>query len=294
MHSRRTIIAGAASLAMAGCVSAPANAAPLAASRIAALEARLGGGRLGVCAINTATGERIEHRAAERFAMASTFKWLLAARVLYGATNGGLSLRTPVSLQGVEILPNSPRTGGGHPSIRIGELAQAICQVSDNTGANLLLDRYGGPEGLTAFLRKQGDSDTRLDRRELELNENLPGDPRDTTTPSAMAANVERFLIGDVLHESYCRVLGEWMEGATTGLTMLRKHLPTGWRAGDKTGRGGNGAVNDVAIFWPPPSSKNGGKPIAVASYSSEGSADGATREAIHAEVGRVIFETWG
>jgi beta-lactamase class A len=288
MHSRRTIIVGAAGLAATACIAGPAAAVPTAASRIAALEAKLGGGRLGVCAINTATAERIEHRSAERFAMASTFKWLLAARALYGATNDGLSLRTPVSLQGVEILSNSPATSG-KLSMRIGELAEAICKVSDNTGANLLLDRYGGPEGLTAFLRRQGDPDTRLDRRELELNQNLLGDQRDTTTPAAMAGNVERFLIGDALHPSYRGILAGWMSEATTGLTMLRKHLPSGWRAGDKTGRGGNGAVNDVAIFWPP-----SGKPIAVASYSSEGSADTAKREAVHAEVGRIIFETWG
>jgi beta-lactamase class A len=294
MHSRRSVLAGAAGLALSGCMSSP-PAATAAAARIAALEERLGGGRLGVCAINLGTGARIEHRSAERFAMASTFKWLLAACVLDAAEQGRFSLRTPISLEGVEILSVSPVTGAAKASgsIRIGELCAAICQVSDNTGANLLLDRIGGPEGLTAFLRRHGDPDTRLDRREPELNQNLPGDPRDTTTPAAMTASARLFLAGDALPPDWRNILTGWMEGATTGLGMLRKTLPPGWRAADKTGRGGNGAVNDVAIVWPPSSGSGAAQPILIASYSSEGAADTATREAIHAEVGRILFEAW-
>jgi beta-lactamase class A len=287
--TRRVIIAGSAGLA-AGCLNAPGAARSRAADRVAALEARLRGGRLGLCAINTATGERIEHRSGERFAMASTFKWVLAAAVLKSASRGDFSLRDPISLKDVEILPNSPVTGthAADGSIRVGELCAAICQVSDNTGANLLLDRIGGPAALTAFLRASGDQATRLDRREMDLNENRPGDPRDTTTPAAMANTAERFLAGDALGADWREMLTGWMADAQTGLGMLRAHLPAGWRAGDKTGRGGNGAVNDVAIFWPPDR-----PPILLACYTSEGAADTAAREAIHADIGRMIVEGW-
>jgi beta-lactamase class A len=289
LSTRREVIIGAGALAMAGCQTAMAPSTLT--DRIAAMETRLGGGRLGLAASNTETGETIEYRSGERFGMASTFKLGLAAMILTRAEQGTLSLRDPISLKGVEILDNSPVTAAraADGEIRIGELCQAIIQVSDNTGANLLLDRIGGPAGLTAFLRANGDPDTRLDRKELDLNYTSPGDPRDTTTPGAMLRTAQHFLVGTGLKPDWRDMLTRWLEGTTTGLGMLRRNLPPGWRAGDKTGRGANGNVNDIAIVWPPSR-----KPILIAAYSREGKADTAAREAVHAEIGRMIFEVWG
>jgi beta-lactamase class A len=290
MTTRRDLMLSAAGLA-AGCVAGSASGQSSVVARVRALEGRLGGGRLGLAAINTATSESIEYRSGERFAMASTFKWTLAAAALDAAGRGRLSLSESVSLAGVEILPTSPVTQAhvAQGSISVEELCAAICRISDNTGANLLLEKIGGPAGLTSYLRSIGDSETRLDRRELALNENAQSDPRDTTTPAAMARTAQKILAGGALASAARDKLTGWMMGAQTGLSMLRAHLPPGWRAGDKTGRGGNGSVNNVAIFWPPD-----GKPILAACYASEGGADTAAREAVHADIGRIIFETWG
>ena len=46
------------------------------------------GGRLGVAALDTASGARIAYRTDERFAMCSTFKWLLVAAVLARVGHG--------------------------------------------------------------------------------------------------------------------------------------------------------------------------------------------------------------
>ena len=102
--------------------------------------------------------------------------------------------------------------------LSVEQLCAAIVEVSDNSAANLLLRRLGGPAGLTAFIRRSGDRVTRLDRYEEELNTNLPGDARDTTTPAAMLGLMQALLLGDVLTApSRARLIG-WMEGATTGL----------------------------------------------------------------------------
>ena len=77
--------------------------------------------------------------------------------------------------------------------------ASAAVSLSDNTAANLLLDRLGGPQGFTTWLKGKGDAVTRLDRREPELNENAVGDPRDTTTPAAMAETSRKLVLGDAL-----------------------------------------------------------------------------------------------
>ena len=84
----------------------------------------------------------------------------------------------------------SPRAGCAS-----GGLCAAAVEVSDNTAANLLLGLAGGPAGLTASLRRYGDRITRLDRNEVSLNTNLPGDPRDTTTPDAMVATMRKTLL---------------------------------------------------------------------------------------------------
>ena len=49
---------------------------------------------------------------------------------------------------------------------------------------------------MTAFVRELGDSVTRLDRWETELNEAAPHDERDTSTPNAMVSNLEKLVSG--------------------------------------------------------------------------------------------------
>ena len=67
-----------------------------------------------------------------------------------------------------------------------------MLQRSDNTAANMLLGAIGGPPAITEFARSIGDERTRLDRWEIELNSALPGDPRDTTTPTRSVAGSAR------------------------------------------------------------------------------------------------------
>lgn len=292
MTTRRGIIAGGAGLLLAGCAGAPpAIAAPRSVERFAAIEARLGG-RVGVCAIDTGSGAEIGHRMQERFAMASTFKWLLAAGVLKRCEQG-LNLDATMYYTVSDILSTSPVTeasinvANNMGALSFEQLCEAIVTVSDNTAANLLLVPMFGPEGLTSFLRESGDAHTRLDRREPELNENRPGDARDTTIPHAMARTLRRFLTTDeVLNaDSRARLIG-WMEKASTGLDRLRAGFPQDWRTGDKTGTGGNGSHNDCCITRPP-----GRAPIVIASYLSESPAPNVDKAAAHAEIARIIVE---
>jgi len=161
-------------------------------------------------------------------------------------------------------------------------------QVSDNTAANLLLDVVGGPSGVTQFVRSIGDTVTRLDRREPEMNENLAGDPRDTTTPAAMATTARTLLLGKTLSPSSRDLLTRWMITSMRGVDRLRAGLPASWRVGTKAGTGPNGALNDVAIAWPPHHA-----PILVASYFTGGNIDNDARSAGQAEVARAIAAAW-
>jgi len=244
------------------------------------------GGRVGVFAIDTSDGTGISHRADERFAMCSTFKWVLAAFVLSQVDQDEISLDERLSYGPSDLLDYAPvakkHVDAGWLTVDI--LCRAIVTISDNTAANLLLNRVGGPAELTSFLRQTGDTVTRLDRNEPELNTNLPGDLRDTTTPRAMAGSMNRILVGDVLSDRSRDTLHQWMKDTTTGLERLRAGLPPDWIAGDKTGTGANGAANDVAIAWPP-----GRNPVLIAAYLSESDASPTLQNAAHADIARAI-----
>ncbi|MDP3737298.1 MAG: class A beta-lactamase [Hyphomonadaceae bacterium] len=289
MTTRRELIAGGVALAATGCASYEAPPASHGGRKIAEIEKRIGG-RIGVFAINTETLSSLAHRHGERFAMASTFKWLLAAAILKQAEAGTLKLDHHLSYTSADILPNSPITEAhlAEGSMTIEALCEAIVTVSDNCGANLLLAQIGGPAGLTKFLRDTGDRETRLDRRELDLNENRRDDPRDTTTPMAMALTAERLLVRGGLSKPSQEKLHAWLIATRTGLDRLRAGLPGNWLAGDKTGTGGNGSHNDVAIAWPP-----GKRPILIACYMSESPAPNADKAVAHADIARIIADEW-
>jgi beta-lactamase class A len=280
----RASLAGATVLALRPALAAPEPGTDALVARIAALEHRHGG-RLGVAIIDTGNGRRVAHRGDERFPMCSTFKWLAVAAVLARVDRGEESLDRRIVFTPAEVVTYSPITESrtGEPGMSLAEVCQAALRLSDNTAGNLLLDRVGGPAGVTAFARSVGDQATRLDRRETMLNEATPGDPRDTTTPLAMAGAMQAVLLGDVLAAASRERLVTWMAASTTGTARLKAGLPAGWRVVDKTGTSNNGVSNDLAIAWPPSRA-----PLLVAAYYAESPLDGDAREAVLAEVGRL------
>lgn len=284
MRRRELILAGLAGLGEAMLIP-PRD--PALRKRLAAIE-RKAGGRLGVAIHEMASRRQIVYQADERFPMASTFKWLLAAQVLARVDAGKEQLSRIITYGKADLLEYAPVTkehlkDGG---MTVSALAEAAVTYSDNTAANLLLATVGGPAGLTAFCRSIGDRVTRLDRTEPELNTATPGDRRDTTSPAAMVANLRALLFGPRLSVGSREILIGWLVGNTTGAARIRAGLPAGWKVGDKTGTGEHGSTNDVAIVWPP-----GRGPVLVAAYLTESGASAADRNAALADVGRLMAE---
>jgi beta-lactamase class A len=243
------------------------------------------GGRLGVAVLDMHTGARSGHRADERFAMASTFKFLAAAHVLARVDREQERLDRRITFTEKDLVPYSPVTKKhvGATGMTVAELCDATMTLSDNTAANLLLASFGGPAGFTAYVRSLGDDVSRLDRIEPELNEAAPGDPRDTTTPAAMLENVRKLVLGDALSRSSREQLIAWFVANKTGDKRLRAGLPKTWRVGDKTGSGTNGA-NDIAVAWPP-----GRAPILLSVYLTESRVSDDERNAVLAAVARIV-----
>ncbi|MGW4761441.1 class A beta-lactamase [Streptomyces pseudogriseolus] len=222
---------------------------PVSPPRLRALEREFGA-RLGVFAVDTGTGATVVHRADERFALCSTFKTLAAAAVVDHRPGARLDER--ISYSTADLVTYSPvtekHTGDG---MTLRQLCDAAVRYSDNTAGNLLLRDIGGPRGLTAYARRLGDRVTRLDHIEPELNSNPPGDPRDTTSPRAIAADYRALVLGDALPPAGRALLTDWLVRNTTGDRRIRAAVPRGWRVGDKTGGGEWGRGNDVAVLWP-------------------------------------------
>lgn len=285
--TRRHLLLGTFGTLATACAPSRIASVPAGAQRsIADIEAKVGG-RVGVFALDTSTGRQIAYRPDDRFAMCSTFKWVLAAAILARVDRAELSLPQRVTYGQADLLEHAPATRQhvAEGSMTIDALVRAAVTVSDNTAANLLLAKIGGPAGFTQFVRSLGDPVTRLDRDEEALNTNdPPGDPRDTTSPRAMVGLMRRVLCGDVLSPAGREHLLGLLRACETGKNRLRAGLPQGWIVGDKTGSGGHCTVNDVAVAWPP-----GRSPILVAAYMSDGEAGLEALCAAHADVGRLV-----
>jgi beta-lactamase class A len=295
LKRREFLIASAAVTALptGAAATAPATRRFDAAVRLRSLE--VGHARLGVCLLDTVTGEVSGNRMDEHFAMCSTFKLALAAACLREADHSRMNLSQILPYSDADLLSWSPvtRKNLGKGGMSIAALAQAAQEMSDGAAANLLVKRLGGPAAVTAKFREMGDTVTRLDRYEPHLGLVLSADLRDTTSPLAMAQLVRRITTGDLLqHNSRQRLLA-WMQNTNTGPNRLRAGLPATWRSGNKTGtgrqEGTTNKCNDVAITFPP--NKN---PVIIAAYFDSGEFTQQTEarhEAVLAEVGKIAAE---
>lgn len=282
--SRRALLVGGGALWLAGCAKAKpeqrgqrvaatsrtatttrrATTARVVAATgsFAALEKQFDA-RLGVWALDTANSWRVEHRADERFAFCSTHKAFSAAAVL--KHNDIAALEKVVPYGAADIARFSPITAqhvGSGMTLRA--LCDAAVRFSDNTAANLLFRELGGPPELQSYLRSLRDTVTNVSRTEPALSTAIPGDVRDTTTPRAWGADLQQVCLGDALPSAKRAILVDWLVRNVTGGRLIRAATPKGWKVGDKTGNGGYGARNDIAVLWPP-----GADPIVLVVMSS-------------------------
>ncbi|MFC3725655.1 class A beta-lactamase [Neoaquamicrobium sediminum] len=243
--------------------------------------------RIGVLVRDTASQWEWGHRQDERFLMASTFKSVLCGAVLDRVERGLMSLDEQLEIRRDELVAYSPVTEkAAGKTMSVSDLCLATLDISDNTAANILIERLGGTQEVTAFARSIGDAVTRLDRIEPDLNLFVPGDPRDTTTPAAILTTWESMLLGDALSSRHRALLLDWMSrGGVTG-ALLRASTPDNWHVADKSGGGQQHTRNLVAMVTPPDD-----EPHLIAIYVSDTQADWAARNQAVKEIGEAIVQ---
>lgn len=288
--TRRTVLRTALVLPALGLAGPLRAAGPQPATHALEDLERRAGGRLGVAAWRHGDGHVLAWRGDERFPFCSTAKVMVAGAVLARAAREPGLLDERVRYTKADVVSWSPVTERHvDDGMTIADLCAAALQMSDNTACNLLLDRIGGPAAVTTFARRIGDTAFRLDRRETELNSAVPGDPRDTTTPRAMASSLQALLLEQALAPDARRRLTDWMLANTTGKERIQAGFPAGWRVADKTGTGAYGATNDVGVVFPPQ-----GRPVIVAIYYTGTKPDAHSDSKVVASAAAIVAQALG
>lgn len=289
LPSRRQVALGLAAapfIAPGFALAADDKVAAATTKSIANLEKSVGG-RLGVTLIDAAGKVLVAHRADERFPMCSTFKLIASAAVLAKVDKGTEKLDRVIHYKESDLLSYAPvsKAHVGEGGLKLGDLCAAAVQWSDNTAANLILNVIGGPKGFTDFCRTLGDKITRLDRTEPTLNTAIAGDPRDTTSPKAMAETLRAALIGETLTVQSRQQLADWAIGDKVGGKRVRAGLPKDWTIGDKTGAGAFGSTNTIGFIKPAGSDRD----YFFTVYLTQSKAPIEALEAVHKAVGEIF-----
>lgn len=255
--------------------------------------------------------------------MQSVFKLPLGIFVLHKADRGELSLDDTITLTRADLsIAHSPVADrfDEKQDYTIEELVRAAVAQSDNTAADVLLKRVGGPEALTAFFNDPG---FRVDRYEYELQPQAVGlpafagqwigldaffeaqkqvpaaaqeaamtlylaDPRDRMTPQFAVRMLARLARGELLSAASTDKMMEILRSTTTGADRLKAGVPDGAVVYHKTGTGPdvegvNSASNDIGII-----ELTDGRRVAVAVFLSGSELPPPARAEIFADVARL------
>lgn len=208
--------------------------------------------KIGMAVITASNVNIASYRGYERFPMNSTFKAFLGANVLEMADEGQLNLTDTVTIKGSDLLeyaPTARKFFEAKQPISLAQLCEGAITLSDNTCANLLLEKVGGISVFNAFLHRIGNIDMTLAHNEPLLNYSHYGDRLDTAKPIQYTQSLKNLLTGNRLSENSKKQLITWLANDKVADDLLRKYLPKDWHIGDKTGTGDE-SKNIVAVIW--------------------------------------------
>jgi beta-lactamase class A len=337
---RRELLIAGLSLGLAAC----GRSQPLTASRtprldtkrlvaeVGAIAARAAPGVLGFALMNLESGEFWDRLGDRHFPMMSVFKLPLGMAALAEVDAGRLNFAETVTLKDEDISPPLSPIADAWPArttYSVGELFAAAVSDSDNTAADVLMRRIGGPGAVSGWLQSKDIEEIRVDRYERELSPNALGmasfrpawkgaaafdaamatvppaqrhaatlaymaDPRDSATPRAMMALLRRLDEGELLSAASTRKLLETLIQTPRAPDRIKAGLPKGATFAHKPGTSGTdqgltAAYNDVGIFTLPDR-----RSYAIAAFLTGSTAPEPARAALFADLGRTAVRSVG
>lgn len=251
-------------------------------------------GRIGVAAIDLATGEEVAVLGDQLFPMASTSKVAVAATYLEMVEKKKFSLTSEFPLM---IPVASPRFSSSRAPVRPGQMMQAIDLIeimitrSSNPATDALLAAVGGPAVVNDFMRRKGIGQFSINRDiatlvrdDGEFNPATYVDKRDAATPRAMVRLLAGLYRGEFLSDESRQVILGAMSRTVTGKRRIPANIPLEARVSHKTGTLSN-TSSDVGLIECPD-----GRTIAVAIYVT-GQGSKQAREERIAAIARALYD---
>ena len=159
-------------------------------------------GVLGVAILDLASGQKILLHADEVCPQASSIKIAVLAELYHQAQTGKLRLTDLYTVQSSVLVPDSYIMGGLTPGVTrltLRDLATMMVAVSDNSAANVLMDRLG-MESVNSLMDSLDLTHTRLRRKMMDLKAASEG-RENVSTPREMMALLEDLYRGKVLNQ---------------------------------------------------------------------------------------------
>jgi beta-lactamase class A len=211
-------------------------------------------GVLGVAILDLSSGQELLVRPDEVFPQASSIKVAVLAELYRQAeqssrgVSGNVALTDLYVVRAEDLVAESDIMGGltpGVTQITLKDLATMMIAVSDNSAANVLIDRVG-MANVDAALDRQGLHQTRLRRKMLDLRAAKEG-RENVSTPREMMTFLERLYRGQILPEP-------WRDGFFQMLSThkdgyLTRDLPDTLRVANKPGWL-DGVRNDIGVVF--------------------------------------------
>lgn len=281
---------------------------------------------------NLEGGEMWAWNGDKAFPMQSVFKAPLAAAVLAEVDLGHVSLDETITLTEADISPAHSPVADAWPQVAtytVRDLLERTVSDSDNTAADVLMRRIGGPGAVTAWMRSRGIKEIRIDRYERELQPEMFGmasfrvawkgwpafeaarnsvpesvrraatarylaDPRDTITASGALTFLRMLTLGELVSKQNTALLLKMMGETRFGPNRLADGLPRDATLAHKSGAsasdlGLTAVVNDIGIV-----TLRDGRQYAVVVFLSATPQDEAEQARIFADVMRVIVKAAG
>jgi beta-lactamase class A len=206
-------------------------------------------GVMGVAVVDLVDGHKYLLHANDVYPQASSIKICVLAELYRQAQQGKLKLTDMYTVNAADLVQDSDIMGGltpGVTQITLRDLATMMVAVSDNSAANVLIDRLG-MANVNAFLSAQGLRDTRLRRKMMDLK--AAGEGRENiSTPNEMANLLQSLYQGKILNkemtDDFFKVLATHHKDS-----FISRDLPDDLKIADKSGEL-EGVRNDSGVIF--------------------------------------------
>ncbi len=267
-----------------------------------------------------------------RYPMADLCMLPVAAAALSEVDAGRMKLGEPIPIRDVDLSPPPSLVNAAFrrpttlPAI---DLIALAVQHGDNTAADVIMSRIGGPGAVGGWLQSRELQGMRIDRYAREAITGMLGmpsfrpqwrtqaafddaraseppaereaavqaflrSPQDTTTIPAMLGFLDKLSDGRLLSPASTRLLLGLMTRSASPVDGLAAALPSGASLARKAGNsetdlGLAPATNEVGLV-----TLDGGKRLAIAVFLTGSTATAGERGRLIANAGRLVFSAFG